>query len=197
MERALIKISGPVHSPWSFYHKGLRKGPKKPDSCTCPTSKQNPDQEGNISCKRKIHGFSLVIQRQFVSFISGSDSLTINVVIIAKVSRHVNKQINWQAGRNVQLEWSSATRDERAAMVPGLSTAAGAGSAPLEWPTHAGLWWTDPEVVGISCPPLLLLVSTTRNYLQTGPNRIKSQMGTNILILTRNQAQVLASLYHL
>lgn len=81
-------------------------------------------------------------------------------------------------------------------MVPAPSAAASAGVS------SAGVIRTrwlkanrDPEVMGISCPPLLLVVSTTSNYLETGLNGIKSQMGTNILILTRNPAQVTATLY--
>jgi len=82
-------------------------------------------------------------------------------------------------------------------MVPGLSTATSAGVS------SAGVISTrwlkasrDPEVTRVSHPPLLPVVSTTRHYLEMGPNRIKSQMGTNILILTRNPAQVMATLYH-
>lgn len=83
-------------------------------------------------------------------------------------------------------------------MVPAPSAAAStgvilAGAIHTHWLKAS----RDPEVLDISCPPLLLVVSTISNYLETGPNGIKSQMGTNTLILTRNPAQVLAPLYHL
>lgn len=79
---------------------------------------------------------------------------------------------------------------------PSMATSAGvsvAGVIHTCWLKAA----RDPEVMGISRPALLLVVSTTSNYLEMGPNGTESQMGTNILILTRNPAQVMATLYHL